>query len=459
MLSNLTALTAARERALPGVAPGRGLPAAGSPSTARPRCTTPSCARRSCSASARAWVRALPIDEQPAAARRRGRRGDRRRPAAGSLPLAVVATAGHDPDRARSTPSTARGRLRRARRVAARRRRLRPAGGGASAVGLCFAARAGGLGLARRAQVAVPAQGLRRRARARRARRSRGAFGHEEGYLLHDAARAARLPTSRSSTRGRSGRSSSGSRFACTALRVPRRASSATSAGAAALRRDRAGTTTWSRSSPPQLSIVPFRHGRPAWSTSTRTTAARPGASWPTASSGGARRHRRPHLPPALHRELPHEPTTTCSPSSTRSRQSAGRSSRLGGDGRRGLEGTVSPGGRCPIGPDEAVPTGRSAGSSSTAARSVSRRLPAQWAAFDDTCTHQEELLARGRGARRRGRGLPCHGSSFDVLTGDVLSPPRSTRCRFTRCGSTARRSRCGSPLSGGVAGGRRAAE
>ena len=61
-VSNLTALTAARERALPGRAARAASPAAGSRSTARRRCTTPSSGPPSCSGSARRWVRALPID-------------------------------------------------------------------------------------------------------------------------------------------------------------------------------------------------------------------------------------------------------------------------------------------------------------------------------------------------------------------------------------------------------------
>jgi cytochrome P450/nitrite reductase/ring-hydroxylating ferredoxin subunit len=45
------------------------------------------------------------------------------------------------------------------------------------------------------------------------------------------------------------------------------------------------------------------------------------------------------------------------------------------------------------------------------------------WVAFDDTCTHEECSLAEGE----LDGGVivcPCHGSEFDVRTGDVLTPP-----------------------------------
>ena len=45
------------------------------------------------------------------------------------------------------------------------------------------------------------------------------------------------------------------------------------------------------------------------------------------------------------------------------------------------------------------------------------------WVAFDDTCTHEECSLADGE---LDGTVVvcPCHGSEFDIRTGDVLSPP-----------------------------------
>ena len=45
------------------------------------------------------------------------------------------------------------------------------------------------------------------------------------------------------------------------------------------------------------------------------------------------------------------------------------------------------------------------------------------WLAFDDTCTHEECSLA---GGELDGEVVicPCHGSEFDVRTGDVVTPP-----------------------------------
>jgi cytochrome P450/nitrite reductase/ring-hydroxylating ferredoxin subunit len=45
------------------------------------------------------------------------------------------------------------------------------------------------------------------------------------------------------------------------------------------------------------------------------------------------------------------------------------------------------------------------------------------WIAFDDTCTHEECSLAEGE---LDGEVVicPCHGSEFDVRTGDVVTPP-----------------------------------
>ncbi len=50
-------------------------------------------------------------------------------------------------------------------------------------------------------------------------------------------------------------------------------------------------------------------------------------------------------------------------------------------------------------------------------------RLGGSWIAFDDTCTHEECSLSEGEldGAVVV---CPCHGSEFDVRTGDVLTPP-----------------------------------
>ena len=50
-------------------------------------------------------------------------------------------------------------------------------------------------------------------------------------------------------------------------------------------------------------------------------------------------------------------------------------------------------------------------------------RLGGSWIAFDDTCTHEACSLA---GGELDGPVVvcPCHGSEFDVRTGDVLTPP-----------------------------------
>jgi cytochrome P450/nitrite reductase/ring-hydroxylating ferredoxin subunit len=50
-------------------------------------------------------------------------------------------------------------------------------------------------------------------------------------------------------------------------------------------------------------------------------------------------------------------------------------------------------------------------------------RLDGSWVAFDDTCTHEECSLSDGE---LDGTVVvcPCHGSEFDIRTGDVLCPP-----------------------------------
>jgi len=50
-------------------------------------------------------------------------------------------------------------------------------------------------------------------------------------------------------------------------------------------------------------------------------------------------------------------------------------------------------------------------------------RVDGAWVAFDDTCTHQECPLSDGE---LDGTVVvcPCHGSEFDLRTGDVLTPP-----------------------------------
>jgi 3-phenylpropionate/trans-cinnamate dioxygenase ferredoxin component len=43
--------------------------------------------------------------------------------------------------------------------------------------------------------------------------------------------------------------------------------------------------------------------------------------------------------------------------------------------------------------------------------------------AFDDTCTHRQCSLADGD-LEEATVTCPCHGSQFDVTTGEVLNPP-----------------------------------
>ena len=43
--------------------------------------------------------------------------------------------------------------------------------------------------------------------------------------------------------------------------------------------------------------------------------------------------------------------------------------------------------------------------------------------AFDDTCTHMECSLAQGD-LEETTVTCPCHGSEFDVTSGEVLAPP-----------------------------------
>jgi nitrite reductase/ring-hydroxylating ferredoxin subunit len=43
--------------------------------------------------------------------------------------------------------------------------------------------------------------------------------------------------------------------------------------------------------------------------------------------------------------------------------------------------------------------------------------------AFDDECTHRQCSLAEGE-LEERSIVCPCHGSEFDVRTGEVMNPP-----------------------------------
>ena len=126
--------------------------------------------------------------------------------AAGVMPVAVVATAGTTLTGGIDPLDASGPGVRGARRLDARRRRVRPAG----RVGLLEArpvhgARSRRLVLDRRAQVALPAEGVRRRARARRRKRS-PARSATSRAICRTSSTSCTRPTSRSSTRGRSER-------------------------------------------------------------------------------------------------------------------------------------------------------------------------------------------------------------------------------------------------------------
>ena len=50
-------------------------------------------------------------------------------------------------------------------------------------------------------------------------------------------------------------------------------------------------------------------------------------------------------------------------------------------------------------------------------------RIGERWYAFDDTCTHRMCSLSDGD-VEDGGVICPCHGSEFDLETGEVLNPP-----------------------------------
>ena len=102
-ISNVTALAAARERALPGSRHDGVRRPARRPSTARARRTTPSSARRSSSGSARTACASLPLDEQRRLRPGGGRRGDRR---GSSRPGSRRSPSSRPPGRRSPGPST-----------------------------------------------------------------------------------------------------------------------------------------------------------------------------------------------------------------------------------------------------------------------------------------------------------------------------------------------------------------
>ncbi|HEY4347036.1 MAG TPA: cytochrome P450 [Gaiellaceae bacterium] len=76
-----------------------------------------------------------------------------------------------------------------------------------------------------------------------------------------------------------------------------------------------------------------------------------------------------------------------------------------------------------PAGPDSAAPDGTLREVEVEGRTICLGRVEGAWLAFDGTCTHQECALA---GGDLDGSIVvcPCHGSEFDLRTGDVLSPP-----------------------------------
>jgi cytochrome P450/nitrite reductase/ring-hydroxylating ferredoxin subunit len=76
-----------------------------------------------------------------------------------------------------------------------------------------------------------------------------------------------------------------------------------------------------------------------------------------------------------------------------------------------------------PVGPADEAPDGTLRKVEAGGRAVCLGRVDGTWLAFDDTCTHQDCSLAGGDldGAIVV---CPCHGSEFDIRTGDVLSPP-----------------------------------
>ena len=234
----------------------------------------------------------------------------------------------HDADRRGRPDRRARGDLRRARRLAARRRRVRPAGrrGHRRRAAAVRRARAAPTPSRRRAQVAVPAEGLRRRAGARprragaRLRARRGVHAARRGRAerrrpharvlaaVPGAQALARLPRAR--------------------RRRPSARRSSDNLALARLLADeiRAHADLELVVPEPQLSIVPFRHVPPG--------VARPRRPQPRAGRGAParrarlrRRRRRSTAAPACGRasSTSAPPRTTCRRSSTSRSSWAGR--------------------------------------------------------------------------------------------------------------------------------------
>ena len=257
-VSNMTALAAARERALPG---SRHTGLSGRPCALYASADVHESVKRAAEllGIGRDHVRAIPID-----AHRRMRAdacaeaidADR---AAGVAPIAVVATAGTTLTGAVDPLDELADVCAAARRVAARRRRLRPAGRARGEP--CAALR----GLARADSVTVDAHKWLFVPKAcgvlmvREAEWLERAFSHDATYVPHEP--GSRTPsTARSSTRARSARSSCGWRCASTAWPRIRSAIERNLAEArlfADLVKERPELELLGE---PELSVVPFRH-------------------------------------------------------------------------------------------------------------------------------------------------------------------------------------------------------
>jgi cytochrome P450/nitrite reductase/ring-hydroxylating ferredoxin subunit len=76
-----------------------------------------------------------------------------------------------------------------------------------------------------------------------------------------------------------------------------------------------------------------------------------------------------------------------------------------------------------PVGPAETAPDGTLRRVDAGGRAVCLGRVDGAWVAFDDTCTHEECPLSDGV---LDGTVIvcPCHGSEFDLRTGDVLTPP-----------------------------------
>ena len=125
---------------------------------------------------------------------------------------------------------------------------------------------------------------------------------------------------------------------------------------------------------------------------------------------------RRQHLHPAVHRQLPDD------------RGRRGRIRRARATPRAGTRAMSAPVEQAtprwhPVGPARDEPDGSLRRIEVDGRAICLGRVEGAWAAFDDTCTHAACSLA---GGELDGPVVvcPCHGSEFDVRTGDVLSPP-----------------------------------